>query len=83
LKSKDCERSPVHRIQIRRKKTTLLDMGVTTPIKGKTAEKLGLLAADSAMGLLGKTSIKEGTIRVEISKSPAIATLGCSSPDGR
>jgi len=36
------------------KKTTLLDMGVTTPIKGKTAEKLGLLAADSAMGLLGK-----------------------------
>jgi len=59
------------------KKTTLLDMGVTTPIKGKTAEKLGLLAADSAMGLLGKTSIKEGTIRVEISKSPAIATLGC------
>ena len=59
------------------KKVYLLDIGVTGQIKGKTAEKLGLSIADASMGLLGKTSIKEGMLTVEISKNPVIATLGC------
>lgn len=59
------------------KKASVLDIGVSVPIKGKSAEKLGLLVADASMGLLGKTSIKEGTLTTEISKSPVIATLGC------
>jgi methenyltetrahydromethanopterin cyclohydrolase len=59
------------------RKATVLDLGVTERIKGKTAEKLGLIAADASMGLLGKTVIDEGTLTVEISRDPVIATLGC------
>ena len=59
------------------RKATVLDIGVTNQIKGKSAEKLGLLIADASMGLLGKTRIDEGTLTVEISKDPVIATLGC------
>jgi methenyltetrahydromethanopterin cyclohydrolase len=59
------------------RKATVLDIGVTDRIKGKSAEKLGLIVADASMGLLGKTRIDEGTLTVEISRDPVIATLGC------
>ena len=59
------------------RKATVLDIGVTNQIKGKPSEKLGLLIADASMGLLGKTRIDEGTLTVEISRDPVIATLGC------
>ncbi len=59
------------------RKAYVLDIGVTAQIKGKAAEKIGLAIADASMGLLGKTSIKEGMLTVEISKHPVIATLGC------
>jgi methenyltetrahydromethanopterin cyclohydrolase len=59
------------------RKATVLDIGVSDRIKGKSAEKLGLLVADASMGLLGKTRINEGTLTVEISRDPVIATLGC------
>jgi methenyltetrahydromethanopterin cyclohydrolase len=59
------------------RKATVLDIGVTEKVKGKSAEKLGLIVADASMGLLGKTWIDEGTLTVEISRTPVIATLGC------
>jgi methenyltetrahydromethanopterin cyclohydrolase len=59
------------------KKAVVLDIGVRSQTKGKAPEKLGLSIADASMGLLGKTSIREGMLRVEISKHPVIATLGC------
>jgi len=59
------------------RKATILDIGVSDRIKGKSAEKLGLIVADASMGLLGKTRINEGTLTVEISRDPVIATLGC------
>lgn len=59
------------------KKAIVLDVGISAQTTGKAAEKLGLSIADASMGLLGKTTIKEGTLKVEISKHPVIATLGC------
>jgi methenyltetrahydromethanopterin cyclohydrolase len=59
------------------RKATILDIGVSDRIKGKSAEKLGLIVADASMGLLGKTRTDEGTLTVEISRNPVIATLGC------
>ncbi|MFZ2456979.1 MAG: methenyltetrahydromethanopterin cyclohydrolase [Candidatus Altiarchaeia archaeon] len=59
------------------RKATVLDIGVSDRIKGKSAEKLGLIIADASMGLLGKTRIDEGMLTVEISRDPVIATLGC------
>ena len=75
VKSNKCVSSLEYDLEGR--KATVLDIGVTDRIKGKPAEKLGLIIADASMGFLGKTRIDEGTLTVEISRDPLIATLGC------
>lgn len=58
-------------------KVTILDLGVTSEIKDKISENVGTSVAEASMGGLGRVSIKNNRVFVEIEKEPAIATLSC------
>lgn len=58
-------------------KAIVLDLGVTSEIKNKFSEKIGISVAESSMGGLGRVSIENNRVFVNIEKNPAIATLSC------
>ncbi len=58
-------------------KITILDLGVNSKLKNKISDMVGISVAESSMGGLGRVSIRNNRVFVNIEKNPAVATLSC------
>ncbi len=58
-------------------KITIIDLGVNSKLEDKIPETVGISVAESSMGGLGRVSIKNNRIFVDMEKEPAVAALSC------